>query len=460
MQKTGTCSTSFCNSTFGFTSLHHGSGSASHSIKQKNTAFSLSFPLRRTIFASSLAPLSQQTHLTFLSVFPNKDSNKFRASAFNKGKQGGTTLYEMDGSDEEEEDEFFDFDDGLDGGDDDCDEGMFLPFGKMKKWLENKPRGFGEGKVYDTSIEDKLLEEIEQSRQAQVVNVNNLKNNPVKSGSKKVAEVVPSGVRVRVVNLPKKKNIHRDLKAAFNGVSGIIDISPAVSGNKKTKDPVCKGFAFVDFKREVDATRFVQNFSGHNIMFGRIQKQIKCEMMNLLCQNPAHEELSDKDSITPEVAVPGLGDCPNTDCDMNISCSDLSFDDQDEEFDRVEQGEGRDNLNVISESGPSNGDERAADSTSSNQLERIRALEQKLLARGKHQGVPKEQKGQKLERIGGIEKKPLAKGKQQKDPQEQKVQKLNIPGSAKRLKIKEKALLTGVFSKYGLKTALTWKEES
>ena len=62
---------------------------------------------------------------------------------------------------------------------------------------------------------------------------------------------------MRVVNLPKKKNINRDLKAAFDGVSGIICISPAVSGNKKTKDPVCKGFAFVDFKLEVDATRFV-----------------------------------------------------------------------------------------------------------------------------------------------------------------------------------------------------------
>ena len=57
---------------------------------------------------------------------------------------------------------------------------------------------------------------------------------------------------MRVVNLPKKKSIHRDLKVAFDGVSGIINISPAVSGNKKTKDPVCKGFAFVDFKREVD----------------------------------------------------------------------------------------------------------------------------------------------------------------------------------------------------------------
>ena len=74
-------------------------------------------------------------------------------------------------------------------------------------------------------------------------------------------EVVPSGVRVRVVNLPKKKNIHRDLKSAFVGVPGIRNIIPAVFGNKKTRDPVCKGFAFVDFKSEEDATRYLFFFS-------------------------------------------------------------------------------------------------------------------------------------------------------------------------------------------------------
>lgn len=70
-------------------------------------------------------------------------------------------------------------------------------------------------------------------------------------------EVVPSGVRVRVVNLPKKKNIHRDLKSAFVGVPGILNIVPAVYGNKKTREPICKGFAFVDFKSEEDATRYL-----------------------------------------------------------------------------------------------------------------------------------------------------------------------------------------------------------
>ncbi|MBA0826566.1 hypothetical protein Goarm_011397, partial [Gossypium armourianum] len=371
--------------------------------------------------------------------------------------------------------------------------------------LENKPRGFGEGKVYDTSIEEKLLEEIEQSRQAQTLNVNNLKNNPVKPGSKKgdqqnkKAESVPSGIRVRVGNLPKKKNIHRDLKAAFDGVSGIINISPAVSGNKKTKDPVCKGFAFVEFKHEVDAIRFVQIFSGHNLTFGRIQKQIKCEMINSLSHSPAHEELWDNGSITDEVAISYFVDGPNANFEMKNSSSDLSlesvsdevddhddelvsdefddlddelvsdeFDDQDDEFDEVEVGEGRNNLNAISEAEASTADIKeprfkraAADLIALTPLERIRALEQKLLARGKQQRVPKEQKGQKLERVGSNNKKKVvAKQNQQKVTKEQKVQKLDIPGSAKRLKIKEKAQLTGAFSKYGLKTPSNSKEES
>lgn len=59
------------------------------------------------------------------------------------------------------------------------------------------------------------------------------------------------------MNLPKKKNVHRDLKLAFQGIPGIVDLVPAVSGNKKTRDPVCKGFAFVYFKCEDDAARCV-----------------------------------------------------------------------------------------------------------------------------------------------------------------------------------------------------------
>jgi len=76
--------------------------------------------------------------------------------------------------DDEEEEEFDD--------DDDEEEGM-LPLDDMNKWFEKKPRGFGEGKVYDTSVEDKLLEEMRQSRIAQAENLTKLKSNPVKHAS-------------------------------------------------------------------------------------------------------------------------------------------------------------------------------------------------------------------------------------------------------------------------------------
>lgn len=71
-----------------------------------------------------------------------------------------------------------------------------------------------------------------------------------------MTEAFPSGIPVRMVNLPKKKNIHRDLRLAFKGVDGITGIHPAVSGNQKTRDPICMGFAFVYFKSEEHAMRY------------------------------------------------------------------------------------------------------------------------------------------------------------------------------------------------------------
>ncbi|KAL3654118.1 hypothetical protein CASFOL_003799 [Castilleja foliolosa] len=43
-----------------------------------------------------------------------------------------------------------------------------------------------------------------------------------------------------MLNLPKKKNIHKDLRLSFQCVCGILNIVPVVSGNEKTRDPVCK----------------------------------------------------------------------------------------------------------------------------------------------------------------------------------------------------------------------------
>ncbi|XP_038982626.1 uncharacterized protein LOC120110847 [Phoenix dactylifera] len=68
-------------------------------------------------------------------------------------------------------------DDGEDGSDEDDDgDEPLMPLEEMARWLENKPAGFGEGKTYDTTLEEQLLEETERSRKAQLANINKLKN--------------------------------------------------------------------------------------------------------------------------------------------------------------------------------------------------------------------------------------------------------------------------------------------
>lgn len=64
------------------------------------------------------------------------------------------------------------------------------------------------------------------------------------------------GTRVRIWNLPRKKNIHRDLQRAFRGFPGLVSISPAVIGNEKTREPVCRGFAFVCLASKEAANRY------------------------------------------------------------------------------------------------------------------------------------------------------------------------------------------------------------
>ncbi|WVZ11429.1 hypothetical protein V8G54_015959 [Vigna mungo] len=144
----------------------------------------------------SLAPSRASSfHFSFVSkfVFPQfrQPCSKLSGRAFvaveAKKKSPGSSEFAVagDGSDEEEydndlSDEFDDEEEEFDYDDD--DEGM-LPLEKMNKWLEKRPKGFGEGKVYDTSVEDKLLEEIRQSRVAQAENLKRLKSNPVKHAS-------------------------------------------------------------------------------------------------------------------------------------------------------------------------------------------------------------------------------------------------------------------------------------
>lgn len=58
---------------------------------------------------------------------------------------------------------------------DDGDEPL-MPLEEMARWLDNKPAGFGEGKTYDTTLEEELLEEMERSRKVQLANSNKFKS--------------------------------------------------------------------------------------------------------------------------------------------------------------------------------------------------------------------------------------------------------------------------------------------
>ncbi|CAN4094765.1 unnamed protein product [Withania somnifera] len=295
----------------------------------------------------------------------------------------------------------------------------------MKKWLENKPRGFGVDKVYDTSVEDKLMEEIEQSRKAQLANVNKLNNNPVKANNSKHIQqdkVVQDGLRVRLVNLPKKRNIDKDLRVAFKGVPGIANIVPVVTGNKKTRDPICKGLAYVDFKSKDEAQRFVQMFSGRSISFGMVQKQIKCEMIRP--RSPKSTTIKSVDEIKygPEQEMPDLHEDLDDDFDTDLLSGSEKNISSDQDVAEVED------IPAYTNDYVENPETLYAESTS-----------------GNDQDVGEEFEFSEQKKVQAKEKKK--KPKQKKES----VSKLNIPGSARKLKIKEKAVLTGVLSKYAQK---------
>ncbi|XP_015965188.1 uncharacterized protein LOC107488911 [Arachis duranensis] len=438
--------------------------------------------------------------------------------------------------------EYYDDDDVEDEDEDEesGDEEGMMPFEKMRKWLKHKPRGFGEGKVYDTSVEDKLLDEMRQSREAQAANLKKLKSGVVNfknsEKKKKDAQVVPIGGRVRLVNLPKKKNIHRDLKSAFEGIPGIVNIVPAVIGNKKTRDPICKGFAFVDFKCEVDAVRFIELYSGQSIAFGKIQKPIKCEFVNAHSSSPVSLKSSANLNTTPLLMVSGVEEDSNE--VSNVKDSALSSwdgttsDDSDEadnqiyrEGEEESSGEEPDSATVFKgdydeseedEEEGSVGDQVAATAFMTDYDDSVEEEEEEEEEEGyvedlhaatafmadSDDSVEEEDEEGSVEdqdaatafiddddddsvemqinsEIGSlfleqIDRNPTAepnssadvgqesaqKKKRAKKRKGKKVPKLDVPGSAKRLKIKEKAVLSDVFAKYGSKAAVAASKES
>ncbi|KAL6558257.1 hypothetical protein OROMI_018607 [Orobanche minor] len=142
--------------------------------------FSDSYSIVSHFKISTCLAFPKQYQLSFVPLLEKRD-DIFSAFVVKKKQQnlgkGETDLLEM--SELEDEDEMDDEFISEDNEDEDEDEGMFVPLGNMRKWLENKPSGFGEGKAYDTSIEDNLLAEIKRSIKAQIANVDNLKKNPI-----------------------------------------------------------------------------------------------------------------------------------------------------------------------------------------------------------------------------------------------------------------------------------------
>ncbi|KAI3817573.1 hypothetical protein L1987_11368 [Smallanthus sonchifolius] len=373
-----------------------------HPTKIRHSLFSIQLPRHKLLSFHVKLPSSSP-------VFSSKSPSQ---GAINT--PGAETFDSEDEFDEEFEDE-----------DDDEDEDMIVPLRNMRQWTRNKPRGFGEGKVYDTTLEDKLLEELELSRVAQLANINNLKNNPIDGNpnskkenlpKQKDLKVVPNGIRVRLVNLPKKKNIHRDLQAAFKPFTGITNIIPAVTGNEKTRDPVCKGFAFVDFKSEKEANRFFDIISTQPITFGKVQKQIRCEIMKPSSPNPASVEQSVHrvKSTLPVLNATTAGNSnPATETPVDPYVEDAAFDMLKIGDDDLVTTDDYNFHNVVQE--------EHEPAVSSEPLKKQKDREKR-------------------------KKTTVAKKKVENTP------KLNIPGSANRLKTKEKALLSGVFSKYGGKS--------
>ncbi|XP_057949239.1 uncharacterized protein LOC131144555 isoform X2 [Malania oleifera] len=403
------------------------------SAPHRNMPFFLAFPLKPHQIDAS--PISNAS--SFGSLFTER--GWFCAHALRKQRGHTSSVLEVNDFDDDDED---DSDEEAEAEDD--DEGEFDPFAEMKKWTRNKPRGFGEGKVYDTSIEEKLFDEIAQSRRAQLANINRLKNNPSKPHSKeghnqvqKAPEPFPSGIRVRLFNLPKKKNVHRDLRSAFKEVPGIINIAPAVSGNQKTRDPVCKGFAFVDLKSLEDANRFVRIVSGQNITFGKIQKQIKCELINPPSPDTASEFSALGTDSAPKVVHPTV-EADNPDADFELDNASLN----------------------LSEEATSNESKELQD----NPLSAWEEIQRNL----KFAHVSEVNDGDGLKptvdsATASSSSKPRDKAKANKKKQDtkrkaQKGPKLGILGSANRLKVREKTLLTGVLSKYAANAASTSRE--
>ncbi|KHN28669.1 hypothetical protein glysoja_025403 [Glycine soja] len=261
-----------------------------------------------------------------------------------------------------------------------------LPLDDMNKWFEKKPRGFGEGKVYDTSVEDKLLEEMRQSRIAQAENLTKLKSNPVKHASNESVQKKkgPTELALYLVRL------------RWNWI-------------------ICSG-------KKHDFLRFVELYTGQAITFGKIQKQIKCELLNVQSSSSSLK-LSKNLNAAPQL-VARFEEVSNEDSNLDGSAlsswdeanSSDDLDDLDYQMNGEEQEDDEDNQESVSTLGVDHDDsvEMRIDpeicSLPSEQVDRNHAAEQKSSAKVKQENARK--------------KKPTSKDRDKKV--------LGVPGSSRR----------------------------
>ncbi|CAM6092569.1 unnamed protein product [Calypogeia fissa] len=177
-----------------------------------------------------------------------------------------------------------------DDDDDDQEDGEVTEFADMEEWMRNKPSGFGL-KEYDTSLEDRLLAEIEAEKKAQAALALKKKFKKTPKAPEK-QDAPPQGVEVYVGNLPRKRNVDRDLRAAFRSAQGLLHIRPIVDGNEKTREPMCKGLAFLTFASDRQAKDFIQRYNGEDVTFGKTEKKVVCELAAV--NSPFKKQVSQK----------------------------------------------------------------------------------------------------------------------------------------------------------------------
>jgi len=197
-------------------------------------------------------------------------------------------------SDDDEEEEDGDYDEDEEGMEMEVDEEEFLA-------TRPKPAGFGEGKTYSADIEEQLLREMGLGGARRGGDAASAKRREGNSPGKETGtDLNDNGVQVRVWNLPKKKNIHKDLKQAFKGFPGLLSIDPAVSANKKTRDPICKGFAYLKLESTEAATRFVEIYSRKPVAFGKVEKPISC------CIVDGNSSVEPSNKVSHAISLPRL----------------------------------------------------------------------------------------------------------------------------------------------------------